>query len=206
MSILQVWIPQLRKLQGEELRPLLLDEKHLFAQPNINTVKNIDMFFSDLLPLELLRMKGQVHPWCKAICFGFCWEWICCTDSTAPVAKTVGAREGNHLHPATGTNQRLLHTQVTQHQGRQQTSVPRTTASWAPHHSTPTGAPGFNRAVWGAVHRAVTAAARPHSTLSAQKLLNPFTSTWLHTQLVWFSASTVSVQWLSDHFRLCVLS
>lgn len=44
MSLLQVWISQLRKLWGEELRPLLLDER--YAQPSINTVKNIDMFFS----------------------------------------------------------------------------------------------------------------------------------------------------------------
>lgn len=112
MSLLQVWISQLRKLQDEEQRPLLLDERH--AQPNINTVKNIDMFFPDLLPLEILRMKGQVHPWCKAICFGFCWEQIWCSGSMVPARQWV-QEEGYCLCPGTGINQRLLHTQVTEY-------------------------------------------------------------------------------------------
>lgn len=123
----------------------------IFAQPNINTVNNIDVFFYDLLPSELLRMKGQVHPWCRAICFGFCWEWICCSDSTVAVVKQWVQEEGSHPSLATGTNQRLLHIQVTQPHGWQQRSVPRITAPWVPHHSTPTGTPGFKRAVWGAV-------------------------------------------------------
>lgn len=80
----------------------------IFAQPNINTVKNIDVFFSDLLPLELSRMKDQVHPWCKAISKGFCWELICCSGST--VAKQWVQEEGSHLPLATGTSHRLLHT------------------------------------------------------------------------------------------------
>lgn len=115
MSLLQVWISQLRKLQGEELRQTSSIRRERGAQPNINTVKNIDIFFSDLLPLEPLRIKGQVQPWRKAICFGFCLEWIWRSACTVPAARQWVQEEGNCLHPETGTNQRLVHTQVTQH-------------------------------------------------------------------------------------------
>lgn len=166
------------------------------AQPNINTVKNIGMFFSDLLPLELLRMKGQVHPWCKAICFGFCWEWIWRSGSTVPVARQWVQEEGNRLHPGTGTNQRLLHTQKWHNtQGRQQRSVTRITAPWVPHHNTPPGAPGFSRAMWCynqevLICKELWLPVHIHMTHLVFKISQiHFVSGCLHTQLAWFTAS-----------------
>lgn len=112
MSLLKVQISQLRKLQGEELK------WKACARPNINTVKSIDIFFSDLLPLQLLRMKGQVHPWCEGICFGFCWERTWCSGSTVPVARHSVQEEGTCLQLGTGTNQGLLSTHMRQQPAR----------------------------------------------------------------------------------------
>lgn len=63
----------------------------------------IDLFFSDLLPLELRRVRDQVHPCCEAICFEFCLERSWCSGPTVPVAGFLVQEERTGL--GTGTNQ-----------------------------------------------------------------------------------------------------